>query len=377
MKVIYNRTDVRKVKKIAKDIFGFVGEVLEVEPGVLSLLTPTRSLRVYPCGAIRYFDESLSGPHLTQPSLPTYEQAKAIADNFLEKIKEQGIMPKNQHIQSTFIWVGPGSEGIRMRKGENGIEVIEKVVNYLSVSFSLMYKGSELWGPEAKVNIAIGENGEIAEFTGFWKEIVEDGTCTIVPPAEALQKLTYNDLGIKLGKSSQRVTIHHIALGYFVRSVVCEEDYLQPAYLLGITLDEDNNMIRTAISATDKSLLYGVVKPAVSVLPSYQGGPPGATLVYTVGVANVGDLEDTFGLRVECDKNWVSTLGVTSVVVSARRRVEVSLNVAIPKDASSGEWAQIIVVVASRMNPEASSSGMCIARAEAILENHRLTKRSN
>lgn len=257
LKVIYgNGIDNKKVKGIAEGIFNFTGEVTESESGVLSITTSTDSLRVYRCGAIRYFNELLSGPQHTQPNLPSYDEARVIGGNFLENIKAYGLMPENS-IQLTFEWVGPSYESTIWRRNENGDwEVAEEIVNYLGVEFGLEYKGFEMWGPGAKVAVQIGENGEIAGFTGFWKNVEAKGASSIMAPGEALKKLASEGYGVTLDKIPKEVTINKVTLGYYVSSVDNEEDYLQPAYLLDMTIDGENSHTTAAISATDENLRY-------------------------------------------------------------------------------------------------------------------------
>jgi hypothetical protein len=256
LKVLYDsEMGNEKVEEIAEGIFNFTGEASEAVPGVLHITTSTQSLSVYRCGAIRYFDELLSGPQRTQPNLPSYEEAEVIGEGFLETIKAHGLVPGNS-IQLTFKWVGPLSESTILRMGENGDwEVVGKIVDSLGVKFGLEYKGFEMWGPGAKVTVEIGENGEIASFTGFWKGVEEEGTSSILTPGEALERLSSEGYAVKLDDPKE-VTINRVTLGYYVRSVGSGEDYLQPAYLLDITLDGENSHITAAISATDENLSY-------------------------------------------------------------------------------------------------------------------------
>jgi len=198
LKVLYdNEMSGNEVKGIAEGIFNFTGDVSETVPGVLSITTSTDSLEVCSCGAIRYVNELLYGPQRTQPDLPSYDDAEVIGGDFLENIKAHGLIPNS--IQLTFEWVGPSYESTIWRRNENGDwEIAEEIVNYLGVKFRLEYQGFEMWGPGAKVGVAIGENGKIAGFTGFWKNVEDEGASSIIAPGEALGRLASEGYGVTL-----------------------------------------------------------------------------------------------------------------------------------------------------------------------------------
>lgn len=89
-------------------------------------------------------------------------------------------------------------------------------------------------------------------------------------------------------------------------------------------------------------------------------------MVYTITVANLGDIPDTFDLMVECDGGWNLELGATSMIVPAHQKRAVSLSVTVPKNVSLGAEVKIRVTATSRMDPVASSSSICIVGAEAM-----------
>ena len=111
-------------------------------------------------------------------------------------------------------------------------------------------------------------------------------------------------------------------------------------------------------------ITYGV---SVSISPSYQRGPPGGTLDYTVTVVNMGGDKDTFTLGMGDNSGWTLMLSENLLenVQPGENRV-VMLSVTIPENAENCTKDNVTVTAVSRADNKIKASGSCIAHATFV-----------
>jgi len=90
------------------------------------------------------------------------------------------------------------------------------------------------------------------------------------------------------------------------------------------------SLIFAATSTSVPSIISQQLGVAVSISPTYQGGVPGATLVYIITVKNTGDLMDSYTLTVGDNSGWGLTLSENTLTIPAGENRTVTLSVAIP-----------------------------------------------
>jgi len=100
----------------------------------------------------------------------------------------------------------------------------------------------------------------------------------------------------------------------------------------------------------------------VSIYPSSQSGANGATLTYTVTVANTGNVSDTYSLTPTDTTGWSPSVSPTSLTVSPGSSGTSTLSVTVPLNAIGGTSDTVTVTAAGT---GVSGSGNCIARAIA------------
>lgn len=238
LKVIYREVTPELVTKVAKEIFGFTGEVKEgsgtlnlldaVEGGALRVVNyPYDKLCIYGSGKIKYYH----GPeHIYSPiTTLTNEGAKKVADNFLEKVKE--LLPQNPDVKMELRKVGPGSVQIFETPGKNGIGYIRQI-DYLSVIYGIKFKEFPIEG--AYVVIRVREGGIVEDFALIWREFEEEnGSIPVITPEEALERLRCGKIIDEPLSSIRKVTIENIKLGYYLVPPIelSKQDYLIPVYL--------------------------------------------------------------------------------------------------------------------------------------------------
>jgi hypothetical protein len=147
------------------------------------------------------------------------QEAKDIADAFLKKVGEYGLVPKSPEIRIEFSEVGPTEYyGI----GGSTYPVLVRV------SYRTLFNGIPII--RGGVYIDVGESGEIFEFFGAWRN-VEAGAPTpiTVSPEEALNKLG-SYWRMPLSSNVTGVVINKVELAYLADPAPSEQSEILPAY---------------------------------------------------------------------------------------------------------------------------------------------------
>jgi len=258
LEVVY--TDVRpdKITKIANEVFnlsGVVGElphhdVLENggDTGLYVENTGVGGVLLYRSGAMEYS----TGERWSQaidyvPNLPSYEKAREIAEDFMQKIENYGLVPENIDVQFSAVFP---AEGVAV----GGTEI----VRYLGVNFNLAYNGHEIDG--ANVFVKIAENDRIVDFKATWKTIKAESQATItVTPEQAIEKFK-SGTGLIAPPFREKAVVKDMKLVYFSKGDPNElEDHLQLAYRFTIAPINENGVEESQysdwVSATDNPLV--------------------------------------------------------------------------------------------------------------------------
>ena len=114
-----------------------------------------------------------------------------------------------------------------------------------------------------------------------------------------------------------------------------------------------------------KVYCFGITyKVSISISPSYQRGPPGGMLDYTVTVVNTGGGEDTYTLTVGDNSGWSLMLSKNLLenVQPGENRV-VTLSVVIPENAENCTKDNITVTATSHADNTIKAIGSCVAHA--------------
>jgi uncharacterized membrane protein len=100
---------------------------------------------------------------------------------------------------------------------------------------------------------------------------------------------------------------------------------------------------------------------SVSISPSYENGPNGTTLNYTVTVANTGRVSDNYSLvvRDNASPSWAPTVSPTSLTVPAGENRTATLSVTVPDNAINFSEDNMTVTATGT---GVSGSGSCIAQ---------------
>lgn len=238
-KIVYRDVTSKEIKGVAENVFGLEGKVSESKDsgkeGFVSGLRIENSgeeLTMLSSGAIRYTTGE-EGFHYRPETLPSNENARKIAENYMEMIKESGLIPPGYEVESD--GVGPGAESVM---GDNG-----KIVHYLTVSFEVTYHGFPV---ETDAYVDIGENGKVLAFAGAWRRAKEDGVIDIVPPENALDRL----------ESKVTEQVESMEQVYYILPPPYEsQEELKPAYLVRMETSVGEYVYR--LSADNEPIFSG------------------------------------------------------------------------------------------------------------------------
>jgi len=137
----------------------------------------------------------------------------------------------------------------------------------------------------------------------------------------------------------------------------------------------DNIVVRATsktdnrVSAEDSAIAHAVAflrKVRVSLTPTYKENVPGATLNYTVVVANEGEVADNYALKASDNANWGSTVTPSSLTIAPGASDNAALSIVIPENAWAYEEAAIAVTATSTENAEVSASDTGVAKTSVI-----------
>lgn len=219
-----------KVSLIAKDLFGLTG------PPVRSEYFDAYRIREGPCdlwvtdyGSIDYY---VSGLEFAK-DLSTMSEAKSIAEEFLERVKNYGLTPQNPQVQIVFSDVIAGYES---GTADN------LTVQYWDVLFAVKFNGISI----AEAKVSVGDNGRIVGVQGFWREAEQVGSINIITPREAIEKIAADGYAKRIS-NAREIRITQISLEYWDDKTVLEQqDYLKPVYMFKCMLTSDEGKTSTA-----------------------------------------------------------------------------------------------------------------------------------
>jgi len=238
LKVVYDDVGAEEAMNLAKEVFGFIGDVKEIEDsevGGLKVVDSKKELELYSSGAIIFWNREENFSPLHVPDLPSNEEAACIAENLIRRMEELGLIPPGIELQfegvrPDDVIIGPISENSEKKT----------IIGSLGAFYRLTYKGFRIWWGD--VHISIGENGKILLFKGPWKRIEENGYTTItVTPKEALKRLKSGRFSL-LREFPEKAVVKGIELAYYCGRAHDKLDYLTPVYLFEMVPIEKGGM---------------------------------------------------------------------------------------------------------------------------------------
>jgi len=218
-------------------------------PGVIQITddskNPPESIDIYTTsGAFRYSIPSKEGRTVTyQPLLPSYDEAKKIADTYLE---ERNLLRDD----FTFEKVKVGYSQEEWRAGDT------KPLAHYDINLNVIYKRVINGIPATEgITVTIGENGEVVGLTYKARAIEEKPfrNVKIITPEEAYNQLVEGNVLIKpITNFDSTIRITNVSLYYYMKAEVYEQQFVLPIYVFsGVDLSYGSSPIALYVSAID------------------------------------------------------------------------------------------------------------------------------
>ncbi len=158
------------------------------------------------------------------PELPSYEEAATIATNFLK---------------DTNLWFSDLE-----LKGVSIGGTVNTAPSHLLVSFTQYIDGFPLTGLGSKYGIRICDKGEIGKALIWHPELENQGEIQCIDANQACDNLISGNETVVLPSNCKEVRITNIYIGYYLESIVEEQEYVTPVYVFeGECLTSDGTYI--------------------------------------------------------------------------------------------------------------------------------------
>lgn len=211
---------------IARKVFNFTGEVTRLpEFEGYRIRDGYNDLWISDSGGIDY----ITPQNLFPKNLPTVDEAKATANEFVERVKSFGLAPQDPRVRIVFDEVLSGTETTAPSTGT--------AVGCWDVHFVVKFDDIELL---RDVVVSVGQDGQVTGFQGFWRELEQEGDSYVIPPEQAIERLISSSYG-KSDIQPTKVVIEQMRLVYLDdKYILFHQDYLKPVYFFsGVLIDEN------------------------------------------------------------------------------------------------------------------------------------------
>ncbi|UCE16266.1 MAG: hypothetical protein JSV12_01230 [Candidatus Bathyarchaeota archaeon] len=257
-------------------IFGLTGAVhnrMEHDVTHYYMAQNNSALIVSEVGGINYMNRSKLWVSVDeQPNLPTVNEARTIAENFLNT---NGLMPSDASFfdvvndtQTEAYSVIPTERSSKTEITEED-HIIETIVTNYQVRFE---REIENYPVSSQLTVYIGENGDIVGLKSIWREVTPNVTATLIPVGEAIELLeTYGSrFAVSQVPYADEINVTNASLAYYDFCDGANQEYLMPVYIFdaNLTVGDDVYSERIAVPAVDMF---------VPPIPSITSPPDGST----------------------------------------------------------------------------------------------------
>jgi len=202
--------------------------------GRYTLCEESRCLFVWRAsGAIEYQRKDEILFPLEAPTLPTKEEAKRIAIDFVDELDLSLV---GAVVQDPFA----GSYMSGPNELPTGEVVTQSYVCHWAVRFDCELHSVPLCGPGAKFEVRIGNNGEVGSMVRGWREVEPYEETSIKSPERALEELREGKGSHDAPLDCQEVILNGLCLAYWMEGLGEKQDYVVPVYVfLGESVGPD------------------------------------------------------------------------------------------------------------------------------------------
>jgi len=115
---------------------------------------------------------------------------------------------------------------------------------YWLVDFPYFMDGTEATGPGSKIEVSVGDNGQVVGMLWSWRQMSPLGIDNIISEQQAFQELTQGKGSLEVPLDCKQVIIEQVQLKYWLDPPSEEQDYAVPVYeFTGTCLDKNGRTL--------------------------------------------------------------------------------------------------------------------------------------
>jgi hypothetical protein len=265
-----NSVTVASVTALGRKL-GFSGQASLTDDGTRIIMSAgegedLRQLTVWTAsGAVEYGYVEPEKMYPTQPAeLPSQGEAELIAYDFLEqadllptgyqslaKIKDETTVIAGGGYSVSPRYAAPAAEappaaatapGAPSAPSAPTTSAAPQAPTYWLVDFPYQVDGGSATGPGSKIEVSVGDKGEVVKVVWSWRLMSPLGTDNIISENQAFQDLTQGKGSVDIPLECRQVVVEQVQLKYWLDPPSEKQDYAVPVYeFTGQCLDKNGN----------------------------------------------------------------------------------------------------------------------------------------
>jgi hypothetical protein len=200
-----------------------------------------------------------------QPSLPSQSDAETIAYGFLEEadllpsgyrslaaIKDEtnvaagGYSVGKTYTEAAPPAAAPSAPSLPWQKTAPSIPAAPPGTTYWLVDFPYYIDGTEAAGPGSKIEVSIGDKGQVVGVLSSWRPVSPLGTDNIISEQRAFQDLIQGKGSLEVPVECKQVVVDKVQLKYWLDPPSEKQDYAVPVYeFTGTCLDKNGRTLES------------------------------------------------------------------------------------------------------------------------------------
>jgi hypothetical protein len=248
---------------------GFSGDASLIDNGAKIVMSAgegedMRQLTVWTAsGAVEYGYVEPEKLYPTQPAqLPSQGEAELIAYDFLEqadllppgyqslaKIKDETTVAAGGSYSVSQRYAAeappaavPSAPSLPWQSPTPAAPVPPPGTTYWLVDFPYQVDGASATGPGSKIEVSIGDKGEVVSLVWSWRQMSPLSTANIISENQAFQDLIQGKGSLDVPLDCRQVVVEQVQLKYWLDPPSEKQDYALPVYeFTGQCLDKNGN----------------------------------------------------------------------------------------------------------------------------------------
>jgi len=238
---------------------GFIGDASLIDNGTKIVMSTgegedMRQLTVWTAsGAVEYGYVEPEKLYPSKPAeLPSQPEAESIAYDFLQ---QADLLLPGYHslakIKDETTVIAGGGYSVSPRYATEAAPALEaapseptapQAPTYWLVDFPYQVDGASATGPGSKMEVSVGDGGEVVRMLWSWRQMSPLGTDNIISEKQAYQDLINGNGSLDVPLDCRQVVVEQVQLKYWLDPPSEKQDYAVPVYeFTGQCLDKNGN----------------------------------------------------------------------------------------------------------------------------------------